>query len=145
MTRTWCIGYAPPEVQQVYDEVMETFDIAVESFGLNKPTALMQEAVLDRFEANGHPTQRSEAGTQAGYVHSLGHGIGLQIHEKPNITHVRQDEIFRVGQVVTIEPGLYYPEKGYGVRIEDSFIITENGELVSITDFPKDLVLPLKG
>ena len=144
MTRTWCIGYAPPEAQAAYDTVMEAFDIAVEAYGLNKPTHLMQEAVLDHFEAAGHPTTRTDSGTMAGYLHSLGHGVGIEIHEAPSISHLRRDDLFQIGNVLTIEPGLYYPERGFGVRVEDLFIIDENGELVSLTPFRKDLVIPLK-
>lgn len=143
MTRTWCIGYAPPEVQTAYDTVMEAFDIAVEAFGLNKPTHLMQEAVLDHFEAKGYATTRADSGAMTGYIHSLGHGVGIEIHEGPSISHLRRDDRFQIGNVLTIEPGLYYPERGYGVRVEDLFIIDENGELVSLTPFRKDLVIPL--
>jgi Xaa-Pro aminopeptidase len=143
-TRTWCIGYAPPEVQQTYEQVMTAFDMAVEAFGLSKPTQPMQLAVLDYFEQQGHPTARSQPGAMAGYVHSLGHGIGLNIHEEPRITHLRDSDIFQKGNVVTIEPGLYYPDEGYGVRVEDSFIITEQGELISITPFKKDLIIPIQ-
>ena len=71
MTRTWCIGYAPPEVREIHDAVMEAFDISVETFGLNKPTHLMQEAVQDHFENAGHPTTRSHPSTMEGYVHTL--------------------------------------------------------------------------
>ena len=145
VTRTWCIGYAPAEVQGIYDDVMEAFDIAIEQYGLEKPTHIMQEAVQDSFEAKGHPTSRSEPGTDVGYVHSLGHGVGLQIHERPSISHQRKEDIFQKGNFITIEPGLYYPERGLGVRVEDSFIVTESGELKSLTNFRKDLVLPLKG
>ncbi|GAB4529480.1 MAG: hypothetical protein OHK0046_49410 [Anaerolineae bacterium] len=144
VTRTWCIGYAPDDVRETYNTVMEAFDISIEAYGLNKPTHLMQEAVLDYFESKGHPTSRSQPGTINGYVHSLGHGIGLKIHEKPSITHLRQDDIFQVGNVVTIEPGLYYPEKGYGVRIEDALYVAEDGSLVTLTDFHKELVIPLQ-
>ena len=142
MTRTWCIGYAPPEVQAAYDTVMEAFDVAVEAYGLNKPAHLMQEAVLDHFEAAGHPTTRTDSGTMEGYLHSLGHGVGIEIHEAPSISHLRRDDRFQVGNVLTIEPGLYYPERGYGVRVEDLFIVDENGELVSLTPFRKDLIIP---
>lgn len=145
MTRTWCIGYAPPEVEELYNTVMEAFDISVETYGFNKPTYHMQEAVLDYFEGKGHPTKRSDPRTMEGYVHSLGHGVGVNIHEGPSISHVRREDIFQVGNTVTIEPGLYYPDKGYGVRVEDFFIVTENGELVSITPFRKDLVIPIEG
>ena len=144
MTRTWCIGYAPPEVQAAYDTVMEAFDISVEAFGLNKPTHLMQEAVQDHFESVGHATARSAPGSMEGYLHSLGHGVGIEIHERPSISHLRRDDIFQVGNILTIEPGLYYPERGYGVRVEDLFAVDENGELLSLTPFRKDLVIPLK-
>lgn len=145
MTRTWCIGYAPENVQRIYDDVMEAFDISLETFGVDKPTHMMQEAVLDFYEGKEHPTSRSQPGTVNGYVHSLGHGIGLEIHERPSISHLRKDDVFAVGNCVTIEPGLYYPDEGLGVRVEDTFYVTEQGELISLTPFRKDLVLPLKG
>lgn len=143
VTRTWCIGYAPDNVRQIYDTVKEAFDIAIESYGLNKPTHLMQEAVLDYFEGKGHPTSRSDPNEMNGYVHSLGHGLGLNVHENPRITHLQQTDHFEIGNVVTIEPGLYYPDEGLGVRIEDTVYIDEAGELITLTDFRKDLVLPL--
>jgi Xaa-Pro aminopeptidase len=143
MTRTWCIGYAPENVQKAYDEVMEAFDRALESFGIGKATHTMQEVVQDYFEDLGHPTLRTDSAAKKGYVHSLGHGVGLKIHERPSISHIRKDDVWQAGNVVTIEPGLYYPEEGYGVRVEDMFIVTEKGELLSITPFQKDLVLPL--
>lgn len=145
MTRTWCIGCAPAEVRETYDLVMEAFDISIEAFGLNKPTCLMQEAVLDHFEKAGHPTTRSDPSTMAGYVHSLGHGVGIDIHERPSLSHLRRDDICQIGNILTIEPGLYYPERGFGVRVEDLFVVDEKGELVSLTPFRKDLVIPLKG
>lgn len=145
MTRTWCIGCAPAEVRESYDLVMEAFDISIEAFGLNKPTCLMQEAVLDHFEKAGHPTTRSDPSTMAGYVHSLGHGVGIDIHERPSLSHLRRDDICQIGNILTIEPGLYYPERGFGVRVEDLFVVDEKGELVSLTTFRKDLVIPLKG
>ena len=145
MTRTWCIGYAPENVQKAYDEVMEAFDRALESFGIGKATYTMQEAVQDYFEDLGHPTLRTDSAAKKGYVHSLGHGVGLKIHERPSISHIRKDDVWQAGNVVTIEPGLYYPKDGYGVRIEDMFIVTDKGELISITPFQKDLVLPLNG
>jgi len=143
VTRTWCIGYAPPDVHELYQQVITAFDIAVESYGINKPTHLMQEAVQDYFEKLGHPTLRNAPNTQFGYTHSLGHGLGLKIHERPRIAHNSQEDIFVAGNVITIEPGLYYPDKGMGIRVEDSFYITEAAELVSLTPFRKDLVLPM--
>ncbi len=145
MTRTWCIGYAPPAVQRAYEQVMTAFDIAVKAFALGRPTHEMQEAVLDYFEAQGHPTQRTDNNPTRGYVHSLGHGLGLNVHEAPSISHLRRHDVFEAGNFITIEPGLYYPDEGWGVRVEDAFIVTDAGELRSITPFKKDLVLPLHG
>jgi Xaa-Pro aminopeptidase len=146
VTRTWSIGYATPEVQAIYDQVSEAFQIALDAYDEpGQPTHIMQEAVLDFYERNGHPTARSQPGTQEGYVHSLGHGAGLNIHERPSLSHLAKKDTFQKGNFVTIEPGLYYPERGIGMRLEDSFIIDDNGELVSISPFKKDLVLPLKG
>ncbi len=145
MTRTWCIGYAPAEVREAYDQVMESFDIALENFAVGKPTHLMQEAVQDHFERLGHPTLRSHPGTNVGYVHGLGHGVGLNVHESPRISHLSKEDKFAVGNVITIEPGVYYPERNFGIRIEDMLIVDERGELITLTDVPKDLVLPLRG
>ena len=144
MTRTWCLGYAPQEIQETYDTVMEAFDIAVENYGLGKPMHLMQDAVLDHYEAKGHVTIRSDPRTMEGYNHTLGHGVGIDIHERPSISHTAREEVFQIGNVLTIEPGLYYPDRGFGVRIEDLCIIDEGGELVSLTPFRKDLVIPVK-
>lgn len=145
MTRTWCIGYAPDNVRRAYDEVMTAFDIAVEQFSVGRPANFMQEAVQDYFESHGHPTLRNTPGTDKGYVHGLGHGLGLNIHESPRIAHNVKDDVFAVGNVITIEPGLYYPEQGFGVRVEDTLIVTQRGELLALTDMPKDLILPLRG
>ncbi len=143
MTRTWSIGYATPDVQKAYDEVMEAFDIAVETFHVGDKAGNLQLAVLDYLEGKGHKTQRSHPGTMDGYVHSLGHGLGLQIHERPSMSHTRMDDILQAGNCVTIEPGVYYPAAGYGVRVEDTFYVTEQGELLSLTPFKKDLVIPM--
>ena len=80
-----------------------------------------------------------------GYTHSLGHGVGIDIHERPSLSHIQRDDKLQVGNVFSIEPGLYFPERGFGVRVEDLFVVAENGELVSLTPFRKDLVIPLKG
>jgi len=125
--------------------VMEAFDVAVEAFGVGKHTHLMQEAVQYYLERKQHPTARSHPGTTEGYVHGLGHGLGLQVHESPSINHTNKTDKFEVGNVITIEPGLYYPDRGYGIRIEDTFYISEQGELISLTPFRKDLILPLQG
>jgi Xaa-Pro aminopeptidase len=146
VTRTWCIGYTPDAVRDLYNQVMQAFNIALETYAEpGQPCHTLQDAVLDYYESQGHPTLRSKPGNMEGYVHGLGHGVGLNIHERPSMSHLMKDDTFQKGNFITIEPGLYYPEKGMGMRIEDSFIIDESGELVSITPFHKELVIPLKG
>ncbi len=144
MTRTWSIGYATEDVRQAYDTVMQAFDIALEATRAGETGDLPQKAVLDYFEGLGHPTGRTDPRAGKGYVHSLGHGVGLNIHERPRLNHNFTDKI-TPGQVITIEPGLYYPDDGYGVRIEDMLYVDESGAFVTLTDFHKELVIPLKG
>jgi Xaa-Pro aminopeptidase len=71
---------------------------------------------------------------QKGFIHGTGHGVGLEIHEAPRVSTA--DEELVPGDVVTIEPGLYYPEIG-GVRIEDLVVVTEDG-CRNLTRFPKE-------
>jgi Xaa-Pro aminopeptidase len=145
MTRTWCIGHAAADVQQAYDEVMRAFQIALETYEEpGQPAHTLQDAVLDYLESKGHPTQRSHPGTMTGYVHSLGHGVGLKIHEAPSISHLQKNDRLEPGNVITIEPGVYYPDQGFGVRIEDMLYIDEAGRMVTLTDFHKELVIPLR-
>ena len=80
--------------------------------------------------------------TQEGYVHSLGHGVGLEIHSRPRFSSVSEETI-QAGHVFTIEPGLYYPDRGFGIRIEDTYYVDSDGSIHSLTPFPKDLVIPV--
>lgn len=152
MTRTWCIGYAPDEIREAHYQVMEAFNVALNTFEVGRSVCEMQDAVQSYFDGRKHPTQRSHPGTTVGYTHSLGHGLGLSVHEGYTISHLNKTDTFQLGNIITIEPGLYYPEQGYGVRIEDTFYVGEGGmlvnprdQLVSLTQVPKDLVLPLRG
>jgi len=87
-----------------------------------------QNLVCDFFETRGYATLRTDPATLEGYVHSLGHGVGLDIHEKPSfgISPTNLDRI-EEGDIVTIEPGLYFPDREIGVRIEDTFVVERDG------------------
>ena len=143
-TRTWCLGYAPAEVQKVYDQVKAVYDQIVSELEAGQNAAYFQSRTCDLFEEQGHPTIRQNPATENGYVHSLGHGVGLNVHEKPWFS--RPDDptnAFVPGSVLTIEPGLYYPEKGMGVRLEDTYYVTPDGRFECFVDYPKQLVLPM--
>ncbi len=149
MTRTWSLGYATDEVQQAWDQTKQVFDKVMGSLTVGQSCRSYQEMTLDFYESLGHKTVRTHPGTHEGYVHGLGHGIGLDVHEGPNFSHAAgNDTLVQPGHVVTIEPGLYYPDlpdgKGFGVRIEDAVAFNEAGELVWLTDYPYDLVVPMK-
>lgn len=141
-TRTWCLGYAPEHIVQAYQDVMNAFEVAVDTYKSGVPARALQEAVLDYLESAGHPTSRSHPGSMDGYVHSLGHGVGLNIHERPSLSHLSKDTL-QPGNVISIEPGVYYPEQGYGIRVEDLFYVDADGSLVELTTFHKQLVLPI--
>lgn len=144
MTRTFAIGYAPPELQQAYDQVRGVFEHVVSELEVGAPTKAYQDMTCAYFEARGHETIGSKYPIDEGYIHSLGHGIGLEVHEDFGFPSLKdRGEIMVPGAVFTIEPGLYYPDKGYGVRIEDTYYCTPDGEFESLTPFPKQLVIPL--
>jgi Xaa-Pro aminopeptidase len=144
MTRTFAIGYAPPELQRAYDEVLGAFTQVVDDLEAGAPTKPYQDMVCAYFEARGHATIGSTFPIEEGFIHGLGHGLGLEIHEDFGFPS-QQDrgDVIVPGAVFTVEPGLYYPSKGYGVRIEDTFYCTPNGEFENLTPFPKELVIPI--
>jgi Xaa-Pro aminopeptidase len=145
-TRTWSLGYATPETQQLYNEVRGVYDKVVDNLDLNVGFKEYQKLACDEFHRSGHNTPMHTAGVlENGYVHSLGHGLGLNVHERPRSHHTAPDDnILKPGVVVTIEPGLYYPEKGMGVRIEDSYWVRPDGKMEILAEYPYDFVLPMK-
>lgn len=144
LTRTFAIGYAPPELQQAYDHVLGAFEQVVGELELGAPTKPYQDMVCAYFEARGHATIGSISPIEEGYVHGLGHGIGLEIHEDFGFPAGEdRGDMIVPGAVFTVEPGLYYPSQGYGVRIEDTIYCTPDGEFENLTPFPKDLVIPI--
>ncbi len=144
-TRTWSLGYAKDSAQELYEQVKSVYHQVVSELKTGLNAKHFQDRTCDLFEAMGHMTTRKDPGTESGYVHSLGHGVGLNIHEKPWFSQGEDDSNKLVpGSVFTIEPGLYYPEKGMGVRLEDTYYIDENGQFNKFVDYPMNLVLPMK-
>ena len=142
VTRTFCLGYAPPEIEQAYREVYECQAQLLEAYEVGAEARRYQQMTCEFFESRGHPTIASDSKTEVGYVHSIGHGLGLAVHEEPRFSDVPANtDVLRPGHVFTCEPGLYYPDRGFGMRIEDDLWIDPEGEVHILTDFPKDLVI----
>lgn len=144
-TRTWSLGYATPEAQELYGQVKEIYDKLMDNFDLNTPFKQYQQMTCEYFESKGHQTPLKTKAPVEGYVHSLGHGVGLNIHERPfSGLQVGDDQRLGPGVVITSEPGLYYPEKGMGFRIEDTLWVNPNGMIERLAEYPYDFVLPMK-
>lgn len=144
-TRTWSLGYATPAAQELYDQVKAVYDRLQVEFDLNARFKDYQKLTCELFEENGHQTPLHTSAPVEGYVHSLGHGVGLNIHERPwsGLT-ATDDNILKPGVVFTSEPGLYYPEKGLGMRIEDTYWVSPDGKIEVLAEYPYDFVLKMK-
>ncbi len=145
-TRTWCLGFASDAMQKLYDDVYTVYRAMAAELKVNAPYSHYQVRTCEMFEKMGHPTIMNTPATENGYVHSLGHGVGLRIHEKPSasVAMSSPSDILAPGVVFAMEPGLYYPEKGMGVRIEDTFTVDANGRFETLAEYPKDLILPIR-
>ncbi|MHC1631650.1 MAG: M24 family metallopeptidase [Methanotrichaceae archaeon] len=132
MTRTVLKGEADPEIMDIYEAVLEAQKAGLDSVRAGTTGAEVHAKVCDVFVDRGYPEREGR-----GFVHSTGHGVGLEIHERPNISEIGEN--LDSGNVVTVEPGLYYPELG-GVRLEDIIVVTENG-CDNLTTVEKRLVL----
>lgn len=144
-TRTWCLGYAPDGAQELYDQVRQVYQKVLDHLGLHAPFKEYQRMACEFFEARGHPSLLNTPAPVEGYVHSLGHGLGLNVHERPwSALTSADDNVLRPGAVITVEPGLYYPERGMGVRIEDSLWLRSDGGVEILAEYPYDFVLPMK-
>lgn len=128
MTRTFCAGPIPDALRRLHEDVLEAFTRARDAMRPGTPAKAYQALVCDFFEAKGYATTRSDPKTLSGYVHSLGHGVGLEIHEQPAF-HLgpSNEDAIETGDILTIEPGLYFPDRELGVRIEDTFVVREDG------------------
>jgi len=144
-TRTWCLGYAPDTVQALYDDVHDVYQTIMSELKINGSCESLQDRACKLFQSQGHPTVKENPSTQDGYVHSLGHGLGLNVHERPWFSRAAGGDNFLIpGTVVTIEPGLYYPERGMGCRLEDTVWARPDGQFEILADYPLDLVLPIQ-
>ncbi len=137
MTRSYVKGRASREIRQLYRTVRDGQDIGLSMICDGAHGRDIHLAISRHFESCGFHTG-IRRGRQTGFFHGTGHGVGLEVHESPRIsTH---DQILRAGNVVTIEPGLYYPGMG-GVRLEDMVVVRGDG-CENLTSYPRRLEIP---
>lgn len=145
ITRTWCLGFVPDEVKEIYEQVLEIQLKMLDALKLGGLCSDYDKMVNEYFDSHGHPTPLKGTGKTEGYVHGLGHGLGLNVHERPRLSILsKTEEHLSPGHVFTVEPGLYYPDREIGVRIEDDVAVYENGRILNMTTFPKDILVPLR-
>lgn len=133
VTRTIVKGEPHEEVVRMYDSVRRAQMLALDMIAPGVNGREVHRAVVQSFADDGF----REDGQAAKFTHGTGHGLGLQVHERPNLG--RLDVELLEGDVVTVEPGLYHPDLG-GVRIEDVVAVTAGGNR-NLNSLPKDLVV----
>jgi Xaa-Pro aminopeptidase len=138
MTRTVVRGTPSDELKDMYSAVLDSQVAAINKIKAGVSGSEIHNVVCDVLEERGYETARGKNGeVTEGFIHSTGHGVGLDIHEGPNLSESGRE--LKAGCVVTVEPGLYYKNIG-GVRIEDVVVVTQGG-CKNLTMFEKNLVL----
>ena len=127
MTRTFFVGEVPEEVKKIYDLVLKNQRLTIEDMKEGISTRNLTKMVENDFKFNGY-----------NLIHSLGHGVGMDIHEAPFL-NMRSETTLRENMVVTSEPGIYIAGH-FGVRIEDTIQITKNG-CISLTKSDKNYII----
>ena len=135
MTRTIVKGKASPELKKMYNAVLGAQKLALGEIKDGVRADSIHRKVQNYFENKGFKTEEKNGKIQ-GFFHGTGHGVGLDIHETPRI-NLNYKKKLKVGNVVTVEPGLYYSKIG-GIRIEDLVVVTKTG-CKNLTKFPKFL------
>lgn len=125
MTRTIVKGRASKAVKRMFETVQKTKDAAIDAIKAGVSGTEMQSLCYNMLEKAGYQTIRGGKQVSKGYIHGLGHGIGLEVHEGPRMAELN-DNPLEEHNIVTVEPGLYDPEIG-GVRLEDVVEVTKAG------------------
>ena len=135
VTRTVVRGHASEFTRSMFAAVVRAQTTAFEHLRAGARGSDVHACVDQSFRASGFKTSRTN-GHMQGFFHGTGHGVGLEVHEAPRLNR-RSTDLLRPGHVVTVEPGLYYPEVG-GVRLEDVALVTRHAPK-NLTQFEKQL------
>jgi Xaa-Pro aminopeptidase len=128
-TRTFAVGEPGERAREVYEIVRGAQETALGAVRAGAQAEEVDSVARKQIDAAGHGKR---------FGHGLGHGVGLEVHEEPRVSP-RSEDVLEVGEVVTIEPGIYLPGE-LGVRIEDLVVVTEEGHR-NLSGLPKDLRL----
>ncbi|MCB1056024.1 MAG: aminopeptidase P family protein [Acidobacteria bacterium] len=139
-TRTFCVGEPPPALAAAHGAVLEALTSAHAGARPGVRGFDLQRRICELLGERGYATPISEPGCTTGYVHNLGHGVGFELHELPSFkeTAGEREGLLAVGDVITLEPGLYDPKNGWGVRLEDLVYLGPDGP-ENLTPWPYDL------
>ncbi len=129
MTRTLCLGTPTSDMKKVYRIVLDAQQRACDAVCQGIPAKRLDSIARKHIAAKGYGKY---------FGHSLGHGVGLEIHELPRVAP-QSTAILAIGNVITIEPGIYIP-KQFGLRIEDTVVVQEHGYEL-LTGSPKELII----
>lgn len=137
LTRTWVKGRADARTRKAFQAVRRAQKLAFDLIRHGAQGRRIHASVCRFFEQAGYPT-RKDGGRREGFFHGTGHGLGLELHEAPGIT--TRPSRLEEGHVITVEPGLYYPDWG-GIRIEDVVRVHRRG-CTRLSRFPVFLEVP---
>jgi len=129
MTRTICVGKPTADMKKIYRIVLDAQQKACDAVRSGIASKKIDAIARKHIQSRGYGKY---------FGHSLGHGVGLEIHELPRIAPKSKEKL-AIGHVITIEPGIYIP-KQFGVRIEDTVVVRERGCEV-LTSSPKELII----
>lgn len=139
-TRTFCVGPPREELARAHGVVRDALETSYRELAVGRRGYDLQEAVCRGIGEAGYPTQISDPESTVGYVHGLGHGVGFELHEYPSFRKVAGAEgVLAPGDVLTLEPGLYHPDEGWAVRLEDLVVLGADGHAENLTPLPYDL------
>jgi Xaa-Pro aminopeptidase len=134
LSRTVVRGKASPKLKKMFEAVKQAQQMGIDMIREGVDGSAVHGAIQKQFEEQGFKTG-VQNGRMQGFFHGTGHGLGLDIHEAPRVSLGK--DILKAGQVVTVEPGLYYEDAG-GVRLEDDVVVTKTG-CINLMELPKIL------